>query len=181
MQRLARGRIAIAIVIVVTLVGIILHHAMGNEMCDSCRECRLAGRIQAACRQMREREPYQPFDDHFPRFHPVPVSPVFPSLYEPPATSRTAIQPGESKQRKMGPVPIPHQIPVPLPEVVPTPPAKSGANPVPNRVLVPRQALQRPATGGSWIFLPASRPVPQGESPLDRGSEVASQGGRLAR
>lgn len=153
--------------------------AMGEQACSSCTEWSLSGRFQAACHRALAREPYRPFDDHFPRFHPVPVSPVFPSLYEsPPAVGRAA-QGEDPRQRKI-PAAVPYPIPAPLPELVPTPQPNSGGGTGPQRPLVPRQASRKAITG-SWIFLPAARPALQDESPLQRESEMASQAGRLVR
>jgi hypothetical protein len=153
--------------------------AMGEEACSSCSEWSLSGRIQEACHRALARQPYRPFDDHYPRFHPVPVSPVFPSLYESPSAAGRAAQGKDLHQRKI-PAAVPYPIPATLPELVPTPQPNSGGALSPQRPPVPRQASRKAITG-SWIFLPAAKPALQDESPLQRESEMAAQAGRLIR
>jgi hypothetical protein len=181
MPSFAQLRLAIATGLILAFAGVAFRPAVGDEACNSCPDWDISGRIKAACHRMLAREPYRPYDDHYPRFHPVPVSPVFPSLYEPPSASGTAPRKEVPPQRKTSPAPAPHQVPAPLPELLPTPPAKPGSTPAPTRPPVPRQASQRMGPVSSWIFYPAARPAPQDETPLEGGSSVASQGGRLAR
>ncbi len=181
MQSVARFRMAIAVSFALAFAGIVANPTMGDETCDSCSEWSLSGRIQAGCHRLLAREPYRPYDDHFPRFHPVPVSPVFPSLYEPASAAGATVRSGEPSQRKIGPAVSPHQLPAPFPELVPTPPAKSGGGSTPARPAVPREASRRAVHSVRWIFLPAATPAPKDEWHLERGGDVASEGGRLVR
>lgn len=157
---------------------------LGQEACSSSTDGCLAARIRSACQRAAGRQPYRPFDDHFPRFHPVPVSPVFPSLYETASAVGTASAGKPQQPREQSPHWVPYPIPDRLPamprEVSPSPAPKTGEAPNAVHPPAPRQASRWPS-GTSWIFLPAAPPASQDASPPGAGGKVASHAQRVAR
>jgi len=154
--------------------------ALGEEACCSNTNGCLVARIRDACRLAAGRQPYRPFDDHFPRFHPVPVSPVFPSLYDTASAANTSAVRREQPPREAVPGSVPYPIPAKPQEAAPLPSPKTSEGPKPLNPLVPRQAL-RSMTGTSWIFLPAVHSVPQESSAAQSGNKVAAQAQQVVR
>jgi len=154
---------------------------LGEETLPPC-ESSLSCRVRAFCGRMMPHEAYRPFDDHYPRFHPVPTSPVFPSLYDISLANGALARPAGRSER--GPVASPENEapqPVPLPEVVPTPPANPSESRVPAAPIPQRQSLRRNLGTASWIFLPGEMPSVREDGQSGRAREMASEGGRLVR
>jgi len=156
---------------------------LGEEACPVC-EPSIPCRIRAFCGRMMAPTPYRPFDDHYPRFHPVPTSPVFPSLYDIGAANVGATRPSGRSEAKAGPAAAPDSgapEPAPLPELIPTPPAKVDGSPLPSSPPPQRQGSRRNWGAASWIFLPAETPGGKAEGHSGRAREMASEGERLVR
>jgi hypothetical protein len=163
--------------------GSLIAVASGEEACPPTEQS-LQCRIQTLCRRVMGPSPYRPFDDHYPRFHPVPTSPVFPSLFDGTTANPGAGRPGRRSDIKAGPMAVPDREapePAPLPELVPTPPAKPGELRIPNPPSSQRQTTRRNWGATSWIFLPAGTSGEKPEGLSGRTHEVATEGGLLVR
>ena len=164
-------------------------HGFLSPMCDgqepipSSSEPGLFCKIQTYCGRMMARQPYRPFDNHYPRFHPVPTSPVFPSLYDVAVASGAAPLPANRSPGETGPLVAPKNEaspPAPLPELIPTPPAKPGQSTAP-RTPSPQRQASRSNPAASWIFLPASDPSVKEEGHSGHARQVASESGPIVR
>lgn len=173
-------RFAIVYTAVMAIFGMGRVVTLGDEACCSKGDWPLVAKIRAACQSVAGRQPYRPFADHYPRFHPVPVSPVFPSLYDTASAAGTSVPAGEQPARTLPPKLVPRPIPTTPQEAAPLPSPNSGDKTHGGNHVVPRQA-SRPATGISWIFLPAAPPASQEASPSQQGSKVADRVQRVVR
>ncbi len=183
-RRLAVIRSPIRMVLTCTIGLILLFgkttSVIGDDFCNSTTEGWFVSKIRAACQRATGRQPYRPFADHFPKFHPVPVSPVFPSLYDPGPASRTSAAAELREPREPLHGRLPKLIPEKPIEMSPLPAPKQEENPGTMPAPMPRQASRSPSST-PWIFLPAAQ-----QTPLDSGSsqpvsKVASHAERIAR
>jgi len=168
-------------------LGTVGSHVLAQEqdVCPPPCQRPFSGCLRSAWARMVPLEPYRPFDDHFPRFHPVPTNPVFPSLYEPNSAGAGVVRSERTPRERIprSPPPQPGITSPVIPEVVPTPPPKPSGPPVPKSSSGPREAVRPSSTSTAWIFLPAAVPESKGDRHPRRGQEqeMASESGRVLR
>ena len=153
-----------------------------RDPCDGspcqCERCRMAAR-----RGGHPLEPYRPFDDHFPRFHPVPTQPVFPSLANFHAAEGAKLAPvPASDSPKRGASPETEKTPpAPLPEVLSTPPSRPEWKPMPGSPGARTTPSGSSSTEKSWVFRPATVAEPNHGSRGESSSDEVSESPRLLR